>query len=73
MTPSPNMDLAGLLDRAGNDEAVLEICRVVHPHIFARGLDPLPGDGPATRARIAETRLLAERILTALPSLKAST
>lgn len=68
----PSGTLAAQRWNLATDSALLAVCRTIHPNIFSRGLDPLPGDGPATRARIAETRLLAERILTALSSLKAS-
>ncbi len=36
------------------DGEVLAGCRVLHPSIFSRGMEPMPSDGPATRAMISE-------------------
>jgi hypothetical protein len=59
LAPSPagGVDVEGLR---------LAFARVLHPHIFERGLDPLPGDGPATRDRISSTLVKVDALLAAL-------
>lgn len=59
---------ASRLSQAGvrvTDEMVLAGCRVLHPSLFQKGLEPLASDGPATRSTIARDIASVRAILTA--------
>ena len=47
------------------EEMVLAGCRVLHPSLFSRGINPLPQDGPATQGIIAEDVRKVRAILAA--------
>jgi hypothetical protein len=54
------------------DEMVLAACRTIYPNLFAHGLGPKIGDGPATRSQIAETTQQQRKALEAALAAQAS-